>query len=528
MHTRNAGDGPVSCHMALYCEFMKHLWTRRRLLQSATLIPAALAFGVDAQDGPSSEIEMPLGRVRGFTPAAGIRVFRGVPFAEPPVGPLRFHRAVPVRPWNGVRDATQFKAAALQPNRSDISEDCLYLNVFAPAGSGPYPVFVWIHGGGYTGGSPSDAIFDGTSFAQQGIIVVTVAYRLGVFGFLDWSPMLGPEYADSANNALRDLITALHWVQTNISSFGGDASRVTIGGESAGAKLTGTLMGIEEARPLFQQMISESGGAERIRSGANSAEVTQTFAAPLKRLAGQQANPREAAGNVLLSAQQALIDVWDGNFPLRAESGGALLPDRAIPVITGGSTRGKRLLIGTNRDESALFLGDHPAAPLTQRNLGNTSLAKVEPVLAKYKQLYPEMTPAQLNIRALTAEEYWVPSMRVAAAHVSGGGTAWSYRLDEEAVSGRFAGEAYHSFDLGFVWKRLAKSEPAALQHLAVQMHDAWAAFINGRAPTADGLPAWPQWNAKTRPTMLLNSTSRVEEKPFEAELRLWDGFTFD
>ncbi len=505
-----------------------HFWTRRHLLQSATLASAAVALRANAQDGPSVDVRTPLGNLRGFTSSKGIYVFRGVPFAEPPVGLRRFRPPVSVRPWSGVRDATQFKPAAMQPNRNDVSEDCLYLNVFAPQGSGPFPVFVWIHGGGYTGGSPSDAIFDGTGFAKQGIIVVTVAYRLGVFGFLDWSPMLGPDYADSANNALRDLMTTLKWVHANISSFGGDPSRVTVGGESAGAKLTDTLMGIEEAKPLFQAMISQSGGAERIRTEANSAEVTRVFAEQLRPMLDEQMTPRIASGQTLLNAQQALIDAWDGNFPLRVESGGVLLPQRPLPAIARGSTRGKRLLIGTNRDESALFLGDHPAAPLTQRNLGNTTLAKFEPVLAKYKQLYPEMTPAQLNIRALTAEEYWVPSMRVAAAHVSGGGRAWCYRLDEEAASGRFAGEAYHSFDLGFVWERLAKSEPAAAQHLTVEMHDAWAAFIKGAAPSANGLPAWPQWNPKTRPTMLLNSVSRVEEQPFEAELRLWDGFAFD
>ncbi len=509
---------------------MTKQWTRRDLLQAAAITSAgATLHGIARQGwsqpsgGSSSLVKTPLGSLTGQI-KDGTRVFRGVPFAQPPVGPLRFRPPVAAKPWTGNRNAMNSAPSAMQPGRSDVNEDCLYLNVFAPAGAGPFPVFVWIHGGGFTGGSPSDAIFDGTVFAKQGIVVVTVAYRLGVFGFLDWSPMLGAEYADSANNALRDLILALQWVRTNIGSFGGDPSRVTIGGESAGAKLADMLMGIEEARPLFSSVISESGGAERIRPQANSSEVTQVFADKF----GGSSDPRTASPEALLAAQRSLIDAWEGNFPLRAESGGALLPHRAIEPIAHGSARGKRLLIGTNRDESALFLGGRASQPLTQRNLGNTRLAQVQPVLDAYRNLYPQMTPAQLNIRALTAEEYWMPSIRLAEAATKGGVNAWFYRLDEAAASGAYKGEAYHSFDLGFVWERLAKSEPESAQKLSQAMHDAWCAFVKGATPAATGLPAWPQWNAHARPTMILADTSHVEQQPFETELMLWNGFKFD
>ena len=519
---------------------MTERWTRRELLRRAAVTSAGCALHAVTRQGhpqvtargkatiiQGSRIQTPLGSLMGQM-NNDASVFRGVPFAQPPVGPLRFRAPLPIKPWTGVRDALKFAPAATQPGRTDVSEDCLYLNVFAPTGSGPFPVFVWIHGGGFTGGSPSDAIFDGTSFAQQGIVVVTVAYRLGVFGFLDWSPMLGAEYADSANNGLRDLILALRWVHSNIASFGGDPLRVTIGGESAGAKLADILMGIEEARLLFSAVISESGGAERIRPQANSAEVTRVFADKFGRITDTGNDPRTTSPEALLSAQRSLIDAWDGNFPLRAESGGALLPHRAIEPIAHGGARGKRLLLGTNRDESALFLGDHAAQPLTQRNLGNTRLAQVQPVLDAYRKMYPSMTSAQQNIRALTAEEYWMPSIRLAEAAAAGGASIWFYRLDEEAASGPHKGEAYHSFDLGFVWERLAKTEPASAQKLAVQMHDAWAAFIKGAAPAAAGLPPWPQWNPHTRPTMILADTSHVEQQPFEAELKLWGGFKFD
>src|SRR6201999_2364702 len=135
----------------------------------------------------------------------------------------------------GVRDATKFAAAAIQPGENGVahSEDCLYLNVWAPTTKGPHPVFVWIHGGGFTGGHSFDSALNGANFARDGVVCVTVAYRLGVLGFLDVEPLLGADYVASANNALHDLIASLEWIQHNIASFGGDPHRVTIGGESA-------------------------------------------------------------------------------------------------------------------------------------------------------------------------------------------------------------------------------------------------------------------------------------------------------
>jgi para-nitrobenzyl esterase len=453
----------------------------------------------------------------------GVRTILGIPYAQPPIGPLRFSAPQPMAA--GATNLGRLPSPAMQPGRTDCSEDCLYLNIYAPEGNGPFPVFVWIHGGGFTGGTPNDT--DGTVFAKQGIVVVTLAYRLGVFGFLDWSPLLGPGYADSANNGLRDLIAALKWVNANIRTFGGDPKRVTLGGQSAGAKLTDTLMGIEEAKPYFSQMISESGGAERIRDQASTAQVSKTFTGQFHRIAGKTADPLKVDATALIKSQLALSDAWEGNFPLRAESGGKLLPNRAIAPIASGNTKGKRLLIGTNRDESAFYLGLKAPLAIEQKRLGNTTQAQFDGVLAKYATVYPNLSRGDLHVRALTAEEYWVPSIRVAEAHTRGGGTAWFYRLDELAATGPHRGTSYHSYDLGFVWSHLAEGEPASAHVLARQMHDAWASFIKGGSPKVDGLPAWPQWDPKTRSTMLFSDRSIVEQQPFEAELRLWDDLPF-
>jgi para-nitrobenzyl esterase len=224
------------------------------------------------------------------------------------------------------------------------------------------------------------------------------------------------------------------------------------------------------------------------------------------------------------------MEQYPRHFPLRSEIDGRLLPQLPVATIAAGSTRGKRLLIGTNRDESALFIGPHPPANPSAKDLGNLSLDKFDPVLARYKEIYPEMTDFQRRIRAVTAEEYWVPSIRVADAHLKGGGggggSAFMYRLDFTESSGRLSGFAYHSLDVGLVWDRPHRdpANAAAEAALAKQIHQAWAAFIRGETPAAPGLPTWPQYSSGTRPTMVLDTQSRVEQKPQEAELRLWDG----
>ena len=468
-------------------------------------------------------VRTPLGALRGEV-IEDVRVFRGVPFAEPPIGKLRFRPTVKVKAWGAERNANRFAAAAMQAGEAGVakSEDCLYLNVWTPQDAVALPVFVWIHGGGFTGGSSFAPIFDGTEFARAGVIVVTVAYRLGVMGFLEMEPLLGAAYAGSANNALRDLICALRWVKENIEAFGGDPTRVTVGGESAGAKLTEVLMGVPEAEGLFAQMISESGGAERVWTRENARAVARgygdvwgTDAAKLKTVPVEE----------LISVQQRFLRGWPEHFPLRPEVDGRLVPRLPVETIAAGPTQGKRLLIGTNREESALFVGLHPQT-VTAADLGNLSLGRFQEVFARYATVYPKMSVEQLRIRALTAEEYWVPSVRVANAQVRSGGRAWMYRLDFRPGSGRLQGEAYHSEDLGLVWDKPdeAIANAAAEAVLAKQMHAAWIAFIKGGTPGAEGLPVWPEYTLEARETMVLDSVGRVEDRPQEAELRLWDG----
>ena len=514
--------------------------SRREFVRRVVLAGAALSTRrMWGQSGGEVVVSTPIGRLAG-TMEDGVRVFRGVPFAEAPVGVLRFRSPMAVKPWAGTREATKFAGAAMQSPHGGValSEDCLYLNVWAPvgggdAGTGPWPVFVWIHGGGYTGGESFAPIFDGAGFAAAGIVVVTIAYRLGVFGFMDLEPLLGAGYADSANNGTRDMVVALGWVKANIAAFGGDAGRVTVGGESAGAKSTAALMAIPEAAGMFQSAISESGGGERVFARAMAGNVAEGFATRFRsdHAGGSEVDLRSAGAADLIQVQENYLQATTVHFPFRVETGAlagarALLPLSPIDTMRAAGWKGKRLLIGTNRDESALFVGPKPSGVVTAAELGNMPLGTFDRVFAKYAALYPTMTEGQREIRALTAEEYWVPSVRVADANVRAGGATWMYRLDWASAQGRMAGEAYHSEDLGFVWDKLTAVEraEAGAAGLARRSHAAWAAFIKGGAPTAEGLPSWPAYAAGARPTMMLDVTSKVEERPAEAELRLWDG----
>jgi para-nitrobenzyl esterase len=505
---------------------MRGMNRREFVAGSAAAALAMRGRGVWAQtteDVNAGVVKTPLGALRGAV-IDGVRVFRGVPFAEPPVGKLRFRPPVKVKVWEE-REATRFAPAAMQDQDQGVakSEDCLYLNVWTPPGAMALPVFVWIHGGGFTGGESFASIFDGTEFAKAGVIVVTVAYRLGVLGFLEMGPLLGEEYAGSGNNAVRDLICALEFVRDNIAAFGGDPKRVTVGGESAGAKLTDVLMGVPAARGLFQQMISESGGAERVWPEQNAHAVARGFGEVWG--ASRVAELTTAPVEELIAAQVRFLANWPQHFPLRMEVDGRLVPRLPVLTIADGGMGGTRLLIGTNRDESALFVGPHPAE-VTAAELGNVPLEKFQEVYAGYAAVYPELNEERRRIRALTAEEYWVPSVRVADAQVRGGGKAWMYRLDFTPGSGRMKGFAAHTEELGLVWDKPNEEIPNAVAEtaLAKQVHAAWVAFIKGETPGAGGLPTWPEYSSETRETMIFDAVSRVEARPQERELRLWDG----
>src|SRR5437867_5060262 len=269
-------------------------------------------------------VDTQYGKVEGLE-KGGILQFRGVPFASPPVGKLRWRPPAPPKPWSGVWQADHFRPAAPQnvgisgflpgPETIDCDEDCLYLNIFTSGTGAPLrPVMVWIHGGAFVSGSGRDAWYNGTSFARNGAVVVTINYRLGALGFLH----LGEELPGSGNLGILDQVAALRWVQANIEAFGGDPNNVTIFGESAGGVNVATVMGTPSAAGLFHKAIPQSGAASHIHTAEAGAQVADRMIS----LMGGRNNLLEAPVERILEAQAQMV----GELFRDTESGVAFMP----------------------------------------------------------------------------------------------------------------------------------------------------------------------------------------------------------
>ncbi|MEU0788415.1 carboxylesterase family protein [Amycolatopsis sp. NPDC005961] len=457
-------------------------------------------------------VEITAGALRG-SEGDGVRTFLGVPYAEPPVGELRFRAPRPVPPWPGVRDATGWAPRAPQPELTGRGftgdEDCLYLNVYAPASPGSYPVLVWIHGGGGVMGAPHQ--FDGSAYARRGVVVVTVAYRLGVLGMLHL-----PGVADS-NLSLRDQVAALEWVRDNVGAFGGDPDRVTLAGQSNGGRTVGTLLAVPATRGLVRQAIVQSG------TGVGSvvhtpAEGEAIASAVLAELAASPEDLATLPVKEILQAQQRVSAVSGTKVTYRVVVGDELLPQRPLDAV-----REVPLLIGTTADEEDLFswLQSGGAKLL---GVGSTMLdaAEVEKAVAAYAELL-DWPADQIRNRALTAGDWWIPAIRFAEKQPD----AWMYRLDWRiAPRGKGLG-APHGLDLPLTfddirnrnWRFLfaGRTFPAErMQAMANEMFGAWVRFI------ATGDPGWPRYTREDRVTRLFDDVSATVSDPDREQRLLW------
>ncbi len=455
-----------------------------------------------------------------------VNVWRGVPYARPPVGPLRFAPPEPPQPWSGVRDATHFGAVAPQVPSHPLlaedgpqSEDCLTLNVWAPASPGPHPVLVWIHGGALVTGSGRRPTYDGTSFARHGVVLVTLNYRLGPLGFL----YLGEAAPGSANVGLLDQVAALTWIARNIGTFGGDPGRVTVAGESAGALSVATLLCMPAARGLFQQAILESFipvYRDRAQADRDTRQVLDRLAIRGDALSALRATPVET----LLAAYQRGV-AWP-------TVDGTTLPQTLWETIASGRSMKVPLLVGSNKDEIRLWSALDPAwhtddpkklVALFEQTWG--PITAVEHTHYVAGRGGPDLFNGLMQLGTMRAFQF--PAQRLAAAQAHEAPT-WVYRFDWEspAFDGRL--KACHAMELPFVFNTwdapgtelLTGSSPDR-SHLADQMHQAWIAFAQHGDPNTPALPLWPPYDAVERPTMLFASQSRVAEDPDAAARQL-------
>jgi carboxylesterase type B len=486
------------------------------------------------------------GGVRGSV-ADGVRVFKGIPYAAPPFGANRLRPPQPVAPWSGVRDALAFGPKSPQslyppqislflPELTIAGEDCLTLNIWAPdRGAGNWPVMVWIPGGLFeyhgTGASPW---YDGSRFARDGVVCVTINYRVGAEGFL----YLG-ESEGEANRGLLDQIAALQWVRENIAAFGGDPGNVTIFGESAGALSVGTLLAMPRAEGLFQRAIAQSGAAHHVTSAATARRISQYLAEKLGIAATREAFAAVPSDRLIAAQEELRADLQARPDPARWGEvaatmlpwepvvDGELLPARPIDRVQAGAGAGVDLVVGTNTEENRLFLVSSGAIEqITDEALAGAVAAyglPVEATLATYRATYPDASPGDL-LAALQTDWYWrVPALRLADAHAEHSPTTYMYEFAWRSpqFDGRLG--ACHALEIPFVFDTLGEGTepllgPAPPQQLADTMHAAWIAFATS------GDPGWPTYELMRRATMRFDTTSALVDDPRSTERALWDG----
>ncbi|MGY1857192.1 carboxylesterase/lipase family protein [Modestobacter sp. SYSU DS0290] len=481
------------------------------------------------------------GTVRGSWRSTGA-AFLGIPYAQAPVGPLRFAAPEPVVPWEGVRAATDigptpqrrpFTAVAMIPERSVPGDETLSVNVFTPAPGDPaarLPVLVWIHGGGFIAGVSASPWYDGSAFNRDGVVVVSLSYRLGFdgYGWIEDAPQ---------NRGLRDQIAALEWVQREIAAFGGDPDAVTIAGQSAGGTSVMALLATPGAQHLFRSVISHSAAgrtqdsvvSERIgRQIAEAAGVPPTRAG-WSRLSEDEVldvqapfgfRPLTGPVDAVAVTRKSLFPVDDG-LAFGPVVDGELMPHPVDVALARGTGAGKPLLAGTTAHEFTMSLMRvrESLAGLDAREVLVQAGLPPE-AAAEFLGDHPELTePAQQLAQLRTEATFRLPLLRWAEARAARGSAADRTWLYDFRFRGTTAGLAVHCAELPFAWDLLdAPGVPAALgatppQSLADAMHAAWVRFIR------DGDPGWPRW-ADRQGGMAFDQHSRPAPL-YEVERRL-------
>lgn len=431
-----------------------------------------------------------------------VHCFRGIPYGEPPVAERRFLPSEPViNPAQSI-DATRFRSAALQPERRSgisealmispffVSEDCLYLNIWTPATPPPargYPVLFWLHGGSAMYGAASQPLYDGQALAREGIVVVTVSYRLGCLGFMELGQVLGRQFQGSGNVAHHDQILALQWVQKNISAFHGDAGCVTIAGESSGAKSVATLLSTAQGRGLFHAAISASGGGSCVHSLQQANAVTSIFLQHLEQISGSD-SPCQASERHLMMAQIRTVEEYGFLFPFRSVTDGKFLQNSPQQVIAHHPVASVPLLAGFNQHDGYFQL----PATLSRAKLTLHQPHQLQQIV---RQVHRQCSAYPL-IDIISDLEYILPTLDLADAHQAGGAGTFLYRFNLLQTEGIFQGYCVHACDLPYIWRNF--NDPymqgfvaSDAQHSltgALLMHH-WVNFIKYHDPLFFGQP---------------------------------------
>ncbi|HVN64907.1 MAG TPA: carboxylesterase/lipase family protein [Candidatus Binataceae bacterium] len=485
-----------------------------------------------------------------------LSVFKGIPFAAPPVGALRWMPPQPPANWSGTRDARRFGPVSHQSSRNvgplaalniegPRSEDCLYLNIWTAGLSGAKrPVMVWIHGGGFSIGAGSQNIYDGAVLARRGdTVVVTINYRLGPLGLLRLVDVTGGRIPSSGNEAILDQIAALKWVQDNIAEFGGDPSNVTIFGESAGGMSVGTLLAAPAARELFHKAIPQSGACHTASSIERANRVAERVlstvgVAPADADAVRAADPAELMKGVLLP--DGITPDPKLGMPYHPVVDGTILPKRGIEMVAGGSAAGVAVMAGTTLEEWKLFaIMDRGVAKLDREGLAARLGRRFSPqaadgLIAAYEKARASrgepVTPGEIFTAIETDRVFRMPAIRLAEAQPGHDPRTYNYLFTwkSPAIGGMLG--SCHALELGFVFgtnnlpgMSQFAGTGAVPERLATQMQDAWLAFARTGNPACDSIGEWPAFDKSTRATMIFGEEAGATKAPLDGERRAWE-----
>ena len=480
-----------------------------------TSLLLALLLSLPAGAGESPPVvAAPAGKVQGEA-LGKIHVFKGIPYAQPPTGAMRWKPPLPMPKWKGTRDATKFGSVCVQPKGkpdsiyywklSGMSEDCLSLNIWAPADARKAPVFFWIHGGALSGGSGSDSLYDGTRLAERGIVVVTINYRMGPLGFLV-HPALSAESRRniSGNYGLLDQIEALQWVKRNIGSFGGDAANVTIAGESAGGLSVMYLMAAPSAQGLFAKAVAQSAymvSAQELRATTHGGFAGEAVGVYLteKLGAGDLAGLRSMDAEKITDGAAAL-----GFFPFFVIDG-RVLPRQVVEVFDRGEQARVPLLAGFNSGEIRSLRALAPPVPADVATYEKEIRDRYKDMADAFFKLYPSSN-LQESIWATTRDSlYGWTAERLMVKQTALGVPSFLYLFDHGYPAADDKGlHAFHASELPYVFGTADKAPPnwpaipaTPLEaSLSNAMLDYWASFARSGSPSAAGQPQWPAYGA--------------------------------
>jgi para-nitrobenzyl esterase len=516
------------------------------------LIGAACAAAVFSLVPPAGaqvrEAEVTGGRVAGAV-VNGIASFKGIPFAAPPVGALRWKAPQPVKAWTGVKQATSFSESCVQDASAaklfgapeGMREDCLYLNVWTPAKSAgeALPVMVWIYGGGFVLGQTSVPAYDGTKLAEKGVVLVSVAYRVGAFGFLAHPDLSRESGKGSGNYGLQDQIAGLQWVKANIAKFGGDPGRVTIFGESAGGIAVSMLAVSPAAKGLFQRAISESGGSFGSAKYSNEGGVNvpplkvaeATGAKFLEKLGVKDikaareipAEKIQAAVGPGLAATASFWPVFDGD----------VLPGDQYELYEAKRFNDTPILVGTNSDEGGLFAQPGMTSARFEKLVRDGFGPQADAILAAY----PHATDADavksgkdIFRESTFAWHTWAWAMLQTER---GKGRAFVYYFDHRTP--RSPNGAGHGSEIGYVFKTLGGPEiglpgPPPVPRpedfkISDLMSSYWVNFAKNADPNGPGLPAWPAFSPSAQNAMFFDAQPGARPLPNMAQIKAFDGY---